>query len=246
MVSLVPWLALAVWFIVLFVLEMFIHFRHPPANKTRHTLINGGYFIIGSLFNKLWMWAIVIWSSRFNPLVGKVDFSGRLLVVFLMLDMWIYFWHRMNHEIPFLWRFHKVHHADREMDVTTALRFHVGEFFFSNCFKFMIIFLFGVTVSEFALFELLVTASAFFHHTSLNFGERLDKAISYLVVTPRYHHIHHSELVNETNSNYSTVLSLWDKLFGTYKWKDYKEINIGLEEYKTTPLFKEGLKLPWK
>lgn len=134
-------------------------------------------------------------------------------VDFLILDLYMYWWHRANHEIPFLWRFHVVHHLDRQLDTTTALRFHFGEVFFSAVLRGCVIAAFGVSISVVLAFEALVLAVTLFHHSNIRVPDWLDRPLSLLVVTPSIHWVHHHAVRADTDSNYATVLSVWDRLF---------------------------------
>jgi len=155
----------------------------------------------------------------------------RLLPAILLLDGWLYVWHRLNHRIPLLWRFHRVHHADAEMDVTTATRFHVGEHLGAATLRLGLIPLFGVSVIEILIFETLVVANTMFHHANVSLGS-LDRPLRWLIVTPRMHQIHHSRYRPETDSNYSTLFSCWDRLAQTYRMRAGKEsVQLGLDEF---------------
>jgi sterol desaturase/sphingolipid hydroxylase (fatty acid hydroxylase superfamily) len=133
----------------------------------------------------------------------------------VILDLWIYGWHRANHRVPLLWRFHEVHHLDGFLDASSALRFHFGEVFLSALVRAVVILLLGVPLSSVAVFETLVAANAIFHHSNLKLPPRLERALSFLIVTPSIHWIHHHAVRADTDSNYSTLLSVWDRLFGS-------------------------------
>ncbi len=132
---------------------------------------------------------------------------------FLILDLYMYWWHRANHEIPFLWRFHVVHHLDRRLDTTTALRFHFGEVFFSAVLRGCLIAAFGIAIPAVLAFEALVLAVTLFHHSNIRVPDGLDRPLSLLIVTPSIHWVHHHAVRADTDSNYATVLSVWDRLF---------------------------------
>lgn len=138
-----------------------------------------------------------------------------LLLDLLLLDGLIYWWHRANHELPFLWRFHEVHHLDRFLDTTSAVRFHFGEVFLSAMARGAIILLFAIPIGSVLVFETLVLAAAIFHHSNLRLPAGLERLLSLLVVTPSIHWVHHHARRRDTDSNYATVLSLWDRLFGS-------------------------------
>jgi len=150
-------------------------------------------------------------------MLGLAGWSEVLITV-AVFDVWDYWMHRANHRVGFLWRFHKAHHSDMEIDVTTASRFHIGELLITNTIKGMLILLWGPSLWGFVTFETLLTAASQFHHGNLAIPlgtqDRLEKAI----VTPRMHRCHHVFGSRCSVSNYATVFSLWDRLFGTYHW----------------------------
>ena len=131
----------------------------------------------------------------------------------LVLDLWIYFWHRLNHVLPFLWRFHEVHHRDEMLDATTALRFHFGEVTLSAVVRGLVIMLLSIPLSSVLIFETLVVLTAIFHHSNMRLPGWLENQLSCLIVTPRLHWVHHHATREDTDSNYATVLSVWDLMF---------------------------------
>ena len=131
----------------------------------------------------------------------------------LLLDLWIYAWHRLNHTIPFLWRFHEVHHLDENLDASTALRFHFGEVALSSLVRAAVIWFIGVPITTVAIFETLVVVAALFHHSNIRLPSRVEVALSKFVVTPSLHWVHHHAKREDTDSNYSTILSMWDFVF---------------------------------
>jgi sterol desaturase/sphingolipid hydroxylase (fatty acid hydroxylase superfamily) len=153
-----------------------------------------------------------------------------LLFDVLILDCWIYFWHRVNHEVPFLWRFHEVHHLDENLDASSALRFHFGEVVLSSLVRALVIILLGVPLSSVIVFEMLVTMAAIFHHSNIRLPHHIEKMLSLIIVTPSIHWVHHHALRSDTDSNYSTILSIWDRLFGSVsKGARVPDMPIGVE-----------------
>ena len=150
--------------------------------------------------------------SRWLGLVGWTE----IIVSVVVLDLFDYFWHRANHRVRFLWRFHKAHHADTEMDVSTALRFHPGELLISSVMKALWVVAWGPTVVAWFLFEALVSLCAQFHHANIDFPDRIERVLSWIMVTPRFHAAHHAVDQRLGNRNFSTIFSIWDHLFGSY------------------------------
>lgn len=150
----------------------------------------------------------------------------------LVLDFWTYWWHWVNHRVPFFWRFHRMHHSDPQMDVTTANRFHTGEIIFSSMFRVPVIFLVGIHLWELVVYETLMFAVVQFHHANVGLPAWLDRFLRVLIPTPAMHKVHHSRVMVETNSNYSSLLSLWDRLFRTFRLRaNPREIVFGLDEF---------------
>lgn len=142
------------------------------------------------------------------------------IAAFLLFDLWMYSWHVVNHRIPLLWRFHRLHHSDLEMDTTTALRFHPGEIIFSSLLRLVVIPVLGMSFLHLLIHELLLYTIILFHHSNIGLYEKWDRMMRVFIVTPNMHRVHHSQEWDETNSNYSSVLSIWDRLFRTFRKRD--------------------------
>ena len=149
-----------------------------------------------------------------------LDGLAAAVITFLLFDLWMYAWHRANHEVAFLWRFHRVHHTDPAMDCTTALRFHPGEILLSNLANLPVLVALGMTFETFVVYKSAMVAVILFHHSNVDVPHGLDRALRRLVVPPSMHRVHHSEIAFETNSNYGTVFSFWDRLFGSFRRRD--------------------------
>ncbi len=135
----------------------------------------------------------------------------------VLLDLLIYFQHRLFHAVPVLWRLHRVHHSDVDLDVTSGARFHPVEIVLSMLIKMIAVLLLGAPLAAVILFELILNASAMFNHSNISLPNRLDAVLRMLIVTPDMHRIHHSVIRKESDSNYGFALSVWDRLFSTYK-----------------------------
>ena len=129
----------------------------------------------------------------------------------------MYAWHRINHRVPFLWRFHRVHHSDAQMDVTTASRFHTGEIALSSLLRIPLILALGVTAWQLVLYETMMFGVVQFHYANIALPPRAESVVSRVIVTPTMHKVHHSRWQPETDSNYSAMLSVWDRLFGSFR-----------------------------
>ena len=131
----------------------------------------------------------------------------------LILDFWIYWWHRVNHEIPFLWRFHEVHHLDEFLDASSAFRFHFGEVMLSAVVRAVVIWLMDIPLASVVVFETFVLSMALFHHSNVALPGWLERPLSKIIVTPSIHWVHHHAIRADTDSNYANTLSVWDILF---------------------------------
>lgn len=155
-----------------------------------------------------------------------------LLMAVLILDLAIWAQHLVTHKVPLFWRFHRVHHADRDLDVTTGLRFHPVEILVSMLLKIGLVYLIGPSALAVLVFEILLSGTALFNHANLALPLRLDRALRLVLVTPDMHRIHHSVLREEHDSNYGFALSLWDRIFRTYRGKPkagQDAMTVGLE-----------------
>ncbi len=159
-----------------------------------------------------------------------------VVVSILLLDLTIYAQHRLFHRVPWLWRIHRVHHSDTQLDVSTALRFHPAESLLSMALKAGVAFAFGMPAIAVLVFEILLNAAAMFNHTNVSLGPRWDPVIRFLLVTPDMHRIHHSTAREETDNNYGFSLSWWDHLFRSYRntpHVDQRVMPIGLPDGAT-------------
>lgn len=150
-----------------------------------------------------------------NTLQWPVWLEGVLAV--LVLDFAIWLQHLITHKVPLLWRLHRVHHADRDMDVTTAVRFHPVEIALSMLLKIGLVYLLGPSALAVVLFEMLLNGTALFNHANLRLPPAADAVLRLLLVTPDMHRVHHSVRRAEHDSNFGFALSVWDRIFGTYK-----------------------------
>jgi len=163
-----------------------------------------------------------------SPLFGTIIFV-------IAMDFIIYMQHVMVHAVPLFWRFHRVHHADLDYDVTTGARFHTVEIIFSMFIKLICIALLGPSVFAVILFEVILNGMAMFNHGNVGLPKSLDKILRFFVVTPDMHRVHHSIEEDETNSNFGFNLTWWDRVFGTYRKEVRKgqiDMTIGLKNIR--------------
>ena len=152
----------------------------------------------------------------------------------ILLDYTLYIWHVLTHKLPFLWRFHQIHHTDLDLTASTAIRFHFGEITISVLFRAGQILLIGVSPNALQIWQSLLFLSVLFHHSNVRLSKKLEEKIQKIIVTPRLHGIHHSIEENEMNSNWSSGLTVWDFLHGTFRNDvSQNEITIGVREFET-------------
>ena len=213
--------ALLGWLALLFVLERLRPMAVQPDIDEgpfgiRRLLRNGGLWLVNSALSPLVVIPVSVWAAGLTA--WRPDaWSGwwALALDVLILDLWIYWWHRANHQSAFLWRFHEVHHLDRFLDATSAVRFHFGEVLLSAAVRGLLIVALDIPWHAVLVFELLVLVSALFHHSNLRLPPRVEAALSRVVVTPSIHWVHHHRIRRDTDSNYATIFSVWDRLFGS-------------------------------
>ena len=198
--------------------------RSLIASKPRRWAANLGVVAIDTAIVRLLFPAAAVGMAAFAAHAGwglfnymEVPAWFAVAMSVVLLDLAIYLQHVMFHAVPLLWRLHRVHHADLDFDVTTGLRFHPGEIVLSLLLKFAVIAVVGPPVVAVVLFEVLLNASSLFNHGNVRLPRALDRLLRTLVVTPDMHRVHHSIEEHETNSNFGFNLSLWDRVFGTYR-----------------------------
>lgn len=182
--------------------------------------------LLGLMASRLISAPLTEWAGSTQ---GQWSFGIKAIVGFIALDATLWIWHLLNHKVPFLWRFHQVHHSDLNMDASTALRFHFGELALSGLFRTAQVLILGVSPALVIFFEVSVTASAMFHHSNFRIPLAFERYLVWFIVTPRMHGVHHSVVQNETDSNYSAIFPIWDKLAGTLKLNiPQAEVHIGV------------------
>lgn len=161
-----------------------------------------------------------------------LGFSG-LGFDILFLDFFIFWWHRASHKIPLLWRFHLVHHLDEHLDTSSAIRFHFGEIFFAVFARAVVIMVLAIPFNSVIIFEILVLVFTLFHHSNIAIPARFSRNLSKIIITPEIHWVHHHAVQKDTDSNYGTILSIWDRIFATRSTTSrFQSMKIGVEGYK--------------
>ena len=229
---------------LLLAMEQWSPFRRPvqarlPRYFINFTIAGSNALLINVLFGAFllgWSQQVVEQGSGAFNLLG-LGMAANIICSVIVLDFLFYGVHWANHKAPFLWRLHRAHHSDLDLDVTTALRFHLGEVTLSTVYKIGFIWILGVAPLGLVAFESTLFLAAQFQHSNIRIPEPFETIVRRVFVTPNMHGIHHSQEGKELNSNFSTIFSWWDRLIGTYNMKATQErIIIGLKDYPESRL----------
>jgi sterol desaturase/sphingolipid hydroxylase (fatty acid hydroxylase superfamily) len=224
---------------VLFALERIFPLRRQKQPLGRRLLVNSivSALALAAAFvtvRPVASWLLDEVSQNRWGLVRMLQMPALLqgVATFLLLDLSFYYWHRANHVWPFLWRFHNVHHVDPDLDVSTSIRFHFLEIVFSAAFRALQVVVIGGEPWMFVAYELVFQLNTVFQHSNLRLPIAIERSLAMIIVTPRMHGIHHSKRFYDVNSNWSSVLSAWDRLHGTLNLNvPQADIDIGVPGY---------------
>ncbi|WP_206378104.1 sterol desaturase family protein [Sneathiella limimaris] len=228
-------LLVALWEFILPARELRVAKGWRWLNNLGITFLNS--FLLRFVFPVLAAGFAVICAENGWGLLNQISLPGflEILIAIVIQDLVIYGQHVLFHYVPIFWRFHKMHHADPDYDVTTGARFHPVEICLSMGLKLLTVFLLGPSALAVILFEIILSSMAMFNHANANLQTGLDRFVRAVVVTPNMHRVHHSVLPNEHHRNFGFNLSCWDRIFGTYKAapeKSWSEMTIGLPAYQ--------------
>lgn len=210
-------------FLAFFVLERVLPQMDSRERSKEHDGTNIKLGVINTISGRLIALFTVYAAATFSEKNGiglfnivKLNKNILLILNIVILDLINYTWHRLLHNIGFLRRFHNVHHTDKFLNSTSALRFHIVEIFLGNIFKLIPIVLLGIGVEAVLIYEVILNSNIYFHHSNIRIPIKLDLLLSKVIVTPYLHRIHHSIKYKESNSNYSSFLIIWDKIFKSF------------------------------
>ncbi len=240
--SLIVLALLLLWETVEPFFPFFVNRERVGPSRLMHGAVNIGFGVINGLLIRFVFLAAWVTTMDWTAAQGagllhwlSLPDWGRWMLAVVLLDGWTYAWHRVNHTVRFLWRFHKLHHADRQMDVTTANRFHVGEITLSSVARVPVLALIGCQLEELALYEVLLFAVVQFHHANVAVPAWLDRTLRVVIVTPHLHKVHHSVVSAEQNANFSSLFSWWDRLARTFRLvPDLSAIAFGVDDEPAT------------
>ncbi|MDB5023734.1 MAG: sterol desaturase family protein [Mucilaginibacter sp.] len=188
-------------------------------------LLLTGFIVIISKWANIGHWGIL------NLIHWRTKGWGYYLTGFVLLDLCEYLYHVIMHKFDVLWKFHLVHHSDLKVDVSTTVREHPGETFIRTCFLTLWVFILGPVIGVLIIRQIFQTFSNIIAHTEFRLSNRSNKIISFLFITPNLHHVHHHYRLPYTDCNYGDVLSIWDRLFGTYGELDREDTNFGIDTH---------------
>ena len=242
LLALIALAATALVFVALAADELAVPRRRLRHGRSRRWINNLGLFALDTALVRLAVPLLMIGTAQLAEVRGwglfnqlALPFWLELLLVLALLDLALFLQHWATHRVPLLWRLHQVHHADPDFDVTTAARFHPLEIALSMLYKMAVVAALGPAALAVFVFEVVFVAATVFVHANLSLPPALDRSARSAIVTPDMHRIHHSTLQRETNSNFGTMLSGWDRLFGTYRDRaqaGQDGLTIGLAEYQ--------------
>lgn len=244
------WIRLGVFagvFLAMAAIELALPKRELIVPKGRRWLTNLGISVTASLVLRLMAALAVPVAAVAAAFYAQANGIGllnavawpewvKVVIALVVLDLAIWAQHLASHKIPILWRLHRVHHADRDIDVTTAVRFHPIEIALSMLWKIVVVVPLGASPLAVFLFEVILNGCAMFNHANIDLPPWLDRALRLFVVTPDMHRVHHSVMRREHDSNYGFNLSLWDRVFRTYTAQPeggHQGMKIGLTPYQS-------------
>ena len=204
--------------------------------KWKHARVNGSLLAMvmvinvgfGALTALLYQW---LSDTNFGLLnLIELPIWAELIIALVVLDLIAqYFVHYLLHKVPALWRLHLVHHSDKHVDVTTGTRHHPLDFLLRETFALIAIAITGMPIAFYLFYRILSVVFTYFTHANIALPTKIDRAISYLFVTPNMHKFHHHNELPWTDSNYGNMLSIWDRLFGTFVYDDVKKVVYGVD-----------------
>jgi len=230
---------LPVVFVILFLLETKFQLRRRVMSRWKRIFTNfivsiPSFALLRLMFIPAMVWLAYEnqqWHFGLNYLYSAPGWL-KFAIAFILLDYSNYIWHILLHKLPFMWRFHLVHHSDLDLDVTTAFRFHFGELIGSVFFRGAAVVIIGASPLVVLVYEIVFEAATEFHHSNMKLPFKFEKALNLLLVTPRMHGIHHSMVKRETDSNFSIIFSFWDRIHKTVRLNvPQNEIVTGVPVY---------------
>ena len=222
--------------LVLYILECVFPYFPNFRNKSRHAARNIGVIAFNAVVTNLALMPVIILATSGSwGLFARwsCDWRVEFALTILLIDILTYAVHRQFHINPFLWRFHRMHHSDTEMDATSGSRFHIGEHLITTCIRCGLYVACAMKLECLIIYETMFLANVLFHHANLGLGNTLDRLYRIVLTSPDMHKVHHSNIRAEHDSNYTSLLSVWDRIFGTYQISENpKNIVYGINGFE--------------
>ena len=226
--------------IVFLMLELHRSYRPTTFSKLKRWLTNISLSITNGLLMQVFFAGLLVLIASHGARqpdgllnISQQPFWTGFILSLLLIDLYFYAMHILYHKIPILWRLHRVHHSDMNMDASTAHRFHFGEICITGILRLLIVYLLGINFVVYLIYEILMNLAIQFHHSSIRVNEAFEKAWLLFFVPPSMHRIHHSVIIVERDSNYGVLFSFWDRMFGTLAMQvEQQKIIIGLGSHR--------------
>ena len=226
--------------VILYTMEQILNrpfrFNKRPQHLLNNILFQIAFFIANYFFAIFQVFCIGWLNDHHIGLLHLVQLPVwvKLIIGVALFDMTSYWFHRLAHKAPLLWRLHRVHHSDTTMDSSTFFRGHPLEVLVFGNASIVAVAIFGMDMLSFGLYLFIFIPFAFLEHTNLLFPKWIDKTVGWIFVTPNFHKVHHEQDQYYTDSNFSDIFIIWDRLFGTFKYKPVTEMKYGLAEFDDT------------
>ena len=225
------------WFVLVFIAERVFSAARLPEKlrndgSSQRVFRNISLSIVNMVLSPLIIIPVTAYFSNYSMDWRPMWMQGGswILLDIILLDGFLYLWHRLVHQWPPLWRFHQVHHLDEFLDSTSALRFHCGEVILAAIVRSLFAVILAIPITSIILFEIIVMIAVIFHHSNVRIPAALERSLSQIIVTPSIHWVHHHAKRKDTDSNYATIFSFWDRLFATRsRTQRTPELKIGVE-----------------
>ena len=234
----IPPYIVVIYIAIFLTLEHFWPHSKDRKNKLGHLLNNSGLLIISTVINFFISFILIAWIEYVEKnnigLMNLLNLSASIKAFLgvIVLDFTSYFIHRFIHTSKILWRFHRVHHSEIDMDSSTSFKFHPLEAVLVFPAILAEIGLIGISFPAIVLYNVIILPVFFLLHSNLRYPKWVEKILSPVFATPAFHRVHHSDEQKYTDSNYGDIFSLWDRLFGTFQKADPHNITFGLKEYR--------------
>lgn len=223
--------------IMIYSVIYFLEWKHPRLQlpHVNHSAVNwlqGMGFVLMNIISSYVMSTFLLnISVHFKGALGFIEmpYWVKFALSFLLLDVLIYSWHRINHIFPSLWKAHELHHQEKELSIFSTFHFSPKEILYSTIWKSIVYPLLGILPEAFFIYNAVFFLIILFHHSNFKLSYLWDRILSSVIVTPGLHHLHHSVILKESNSNYGSVFSFWDKMFGSATMYEEQKIEYGVK-----------------